>query len=517
MNLLSKSQSNTRSASADYGTLDLDKIYKRIASEDQQFPNYMIRLYPPEGVDNSLEYLVMIGTDYGFRGYILQYQTTPEHINTIKDPTIYTGYINILNMKRGLLAKNYFVDGLDAEVPENPNGRALYENCECSYAYGQLIVHSGLSADAIAIGINCTCCEQSQLSDPGIETGGESIGDPLPSIYSPTDPDSGGGGSGDGEGETVPVDNIGTEKEVGCSIRGYVKDSDGQCISEEEYIIGEIEKKLEDNPFALLDIDCDQIENWQELAQHIPSQDVINKLISVDDNTVGDVNIQDIADANGAIVNMDYFPVTISTLPNDPITKMPLSADDFLNHIRTNINEFIDTQYSNFNPSTITGFDEALLWESNNPVGAIIHINIPTAGDGSVICSEHTSSNWIFTTIEVPWWPWPGFDGEHPVSGNRAFGYISNRDRSFTFFTRGVDRMTDPIEADLIEGLSDNPFSEPDKLWNSFTQGIHDFVEVNGGSSTKPVKEDNKINRINYDLIKAVLDGKRPISDFGCN
>jgi len=27
-----------------------------------------------------------------------------------------------------------------------------------------------------------------------------------------------------------------------------------------------LELKLKENPFALLDVDCDQIENWQELA-----------------------------------------------------------------------------------------------------------------------------------------------------------------------------------------------------------------------------------------------------------
>jgi hypothetical protein len=55
LNSVTTIQSNERTASVDYGTLDLEKIYKRIENEEQEFANYMIRLYPPDGVQNSLE------------------------------------------------------------------------------------------------------------------------------------------------------------------------------------------------------------------------------------------------------------------------------------------------------------------------------------------------------------------------------------------------------------------------------------------------------------------------------
>jgi hypothetical protein len=47
----------------------------------------------------------------------------------------------------------------------------------------------------------------------------------------------------------------------------------------------EMEQLIEDDPFALIDIDCDQIVHWQTLAQHIPSQSIIDKLTEMDDDT----------------------------------------------------------------------------------------------------------------------------------------------------------------------------------------------------------------------------------------
>jgi hypothetical protein len=40
---------------------------------------------------------------------------------------------------------------------------------------------------------------------------------------------------------------------------------------------------LEEDPFALIE-NCDQIEQWQELAQHTPPQEVIDKIQDLDDN-----------------------------------------------------------------------------------------------------------------------------------------------------------------------------------------------------------------------------------------
>ena len=242
---------------------------------------------------------------------------------------------------------------------------------------------------------------------------------------------------------------------------------------------------------------------------------VLQKLSELDTSIFGDFEVQTVQDAAGSVVNMDYFPIKLDMLPYKPNSNQRYTADEFLNHIRTNINSFIDTDLSSFSPSTITGTNEAALWNSANALGSIIHINIPPpAGDGSVICSHHSQEKWIFTTIEVPWRFTQEYDGEHPVSGNREFGYTANSDGSYTFYTRGVDRITDPLEA-LAAGAIKNPFEIPDKLWNSFKDGIYNFVNQNGGSSdTTNVK--NSIDRVDWEKIRDVLDGNRPIGDLGC-
>ncbi|MFV5687459.1 hypothetical protein ACM55M_02400 [Flavobacterium sp. ZT3R25] len=151
-------------------------------------------------------------------------------------------------------------------------------------------------------------------------------------------------------------------------------------------------------------------------------------------------------------------------------------------------------------------------------MGAIIHINIPTAGDGSVVCSEYTSNSWIFTTIEVPWGLNQGQDGVHPVSGNREFGIIQNPDGSYTFYTRGVDRMTDGFESFLMQNSSvfTNPFENPDLLWNSFKNKIHNFVQNNNGNSITSLQSDNKIWRPDWYKVRQYLKGEISISELGC-
>ena len=52
---------NGRTASTEmpFGTLDFSNITVRIANEDQEAPNYAIRLIPPDSVQNTSEYFVL--------------------------------------------------------------------------------------------------------------------------------------------------------------------------------------------------------------------------------------------------------------------------------------------------------------------------------------------------------------------------------------------------------------------------------------------------------------------------
>lgn len=285
-----------------------------------------------------------------------------------------------------------------------------------------------------------------------------------------------------------------------------------------------LKKELKNNPLLLIDIPCAEIPQWQALVQFHPPQSVINKIETLDNQSVfTDYSIQYLDHANGAAINLDYFPVTISALPINPVTGQQFTPTQFLNYIRLNINSFVNTNICSFSPTTLnTGYNESQIWNSSNPLGAIIHLNIPQpAGDGSVICSEANSNHWIFTTIEVPFNPLNNnADGIHPVSGNREFGLIQNTNGSFTFYTRGVDRITDGFESLIGENANiamGSPFDNPDMLWNSLKTKVYDFVQNNSGSAVTPSNNQNRIWRPSWVKVRQVLRGEVSISDLGCN
>lgn len=282
-----------------------------------------------------------------------------------------------------------------------------------------------------------------------------------------------------------------------------------------------IKKELASNPTFLLKVPCLEIPKWKELIKFSPPQSVKDKIQKLDNQSLlTNYNIQYLEHASGAAINLDYFPVTINSLPKNPATGIKFTPTQFLNYVRLNINNFVDTNISRFSPTTLTtGYNESQIWNSSNPLGAIIHIDIPQpAGDASVICSVSDSNHWVFTTIEVPYGIFQGQDGIHPVSGNREFGLIQNSNGTYTFYTRGVDRMTDGFESSASENstIFVDPFANPDKLWNSLKTKVANFVQNNGGSSVTPTTSQNVIWRPDWYKVRQVLRGEIPISDLGC-
>ena len=70
------------------------------------------------------------------------------------------------------------------------------------------------------------------------------------------------------------------------------------------------------------------------------------------------------------------------------------------------------------------------------------------------------SDYWVFTTIKSPW------DGTHPVSGNRLFGYEIDSDNNMILYTRGVDRVNLPF-FNYLDTLNNPAYKGADKLWES--------------------------------------------------
>ena len=295
--------------------------------------------------------------------------------------------------------------------------------------------------------------------------------------------------------------------------------------------IANLEQYLYDNPYAISNIPCNQIPLWQEVAQHQVPTSVKNKLQNLDNAHISPYYgwaLQNIEKAKGSLVNNDYFSVTFSTMPYKPFPHQNemFTPEEFLNFVRRNINDFIDTSYSSFSPSNQTGYNEGGIWYSNNPMEAIIHINIP-GDDGSVITSGYQISysappfnnflngNWMFTTIKTPFgFLTQGLDGPHPVSGNRKFGLTRNQNGSYTFYTRGVDRVTDGLDIALI--VEKFKFSKADNLWQSLQQGIKNYIQNNSYGNVITVNTPVTW-RPKYDEIKDVLIKNKPLSTLECN
>lgn len=286
--------------------------------------------------------------------------------------------------------------------------------------------------------------------------------------------------------------------------------------------IQQLKNQIKDKPFALFgDLDCEIVKKWLTTATHQVQQAQINKLNTIiNSHTTVHGNgapgityqmiatVQDINDAYSTVVNMDYFPITVNQLP--VVNGQRLTAPQFLEHIRTNINGFVNTNYSEFEPYSWYGVNDAALWNSSNPLNAVIAIDIKGPDNGSVIVSKYSSTGWTFTTIYDPKY------GTHPVSGNRDFGYTQNANGSYTFYTRGVDRLTEftgTIFHNATEFFHNKsyPFSQADALWESFQQKITNFVNTHQGQAQIVPAE---TERPKWQHIKDVIDGKKPLSSL---
>ena len=102
-----------------------------------------------------------------------------------------------------------------------------------------------------------------------------------------------------------------------------------------------LEAILEDDPFALLDVPCDKIPAWLAVGGYTPPESVTNRLDALAQNEpwwntiLGNWRVQEIEEAKGGLINMDYFAVEL-TLPSGQNPGL------YLEHIRRNLNDFID-------------------------------------------------------------------------------------------------------------------------------------------------------------------------------
>jgi hypothetical protein len=78
-----------------------------------------------------------------------------------------------------------------------------------------------------------------------------------------------------------------------------------------------------------------------------------------------------------------------------------------------------------------------------DPEGSIIVFD-NIFDDAPVLTTQAGEYHWVFTPVSTFW------DSDHPLAGHRQFGLTANDDGSFTFYTRGIDRLWD--NGDLLLG-----------------------------------------------------------------
>lgn len=177
-----------------------------------------------------------------------------------------------------------------------------------------------------------------------------------------------------------------------------------------------------------------------------------------------DMSVQRMTEAIGAL-NLDRYEIRVTSLPSG------WSDEQLLEHVRLHINDFLDTDNSEFIPYT-TG-DDDLKWASAAPTGTVFKIDIVGPDNAAVVCSLREARRWRFTTVRTPW------SGAHPVSGHREFGVRTDADGATVIYTRGADRATDGLGESIA-------FFGADHLWQSFQRKVVEFVNGQGGAASAP-------------------------------
>lgn len=487
--------SNARSSSSGF-QIDVNQFLKVLQSDSLNHA-YTFKLLDSDSSSNSFSNLIIEELNEGYLGYILQYDSD----STISDFSGFSGTLRRYDLDGALLSEKNILNG-HLVKNSSSNGRVLqtaycvtdintYYEC---VEYGKIF---DSSSQTYKFGCLKTEAVIEIVVEPCADGGGGGSGDTGGTYIPPTS------GTGSGSGTSDPQSG-GSGSSGGSSTIGVISNN---------LVLEQLEQIVLDNPAALLDIPCSELPKWQTLAQHKSSLNIrtkINQLQTNNNSIFDEWAIQTLNGAKGTIANMDYFSVSVSVLPNNPATGTRFSPEGFLDHFRRNIDNFVEG--STFSPycelpSICT--QETALWNSANPTGALVYIDIP-GDDGVVVCSNYTPSYWYFVTLEAPG------AGNHPVSGVRQFGFEANANGGYNFFVRGVDRFDSNIVENTlyIATLGQNPFFGADALWTSFQNKMNQYINYNGGSASinVPIKY-----RPDWDKVKDILEGVRPISDLGCD
>jgi hypothetical protein len=211
---------------------------------------------------------------------------------------------------------------------------------------------------------------------------------------------------------------------------------------------------------------------WKDLLNMLPGAPPLTAARVAAGLPATSFTVQKIEEASATKTNIDQYSVKITKLPSNT------TAQKLFNDMRQNLNNFFD-----HDASTVAGYTPAdnTKWVAPGtaPLGVIMLFKIPVLGpigeQAAVITSIAEDTRWIFTPVKI------GFacPGEHPVSGNREFGWKASGN-TFEFHTRAVDRTTGIC---LGMGGEDTTYNGADTLWRSWQAKLVAYVTQNGGQA----------------------------------
>ena len=297
---------------------------------------------------------------------------------------------------------------------------AQFTYCDIVSNFGCNCVRSSSSSECWDIEI-CTTYYYDWGGSGGGETGGWT------GTGSGTGEPGGGGGSNGGwwSGDPCagsPARTLRPALGSGCGT-GWTVVSGGYNTNN----INTLSNLLSQDPYYLVN-PCEYISQYLQLVNLRAPQNVLDRLHQINQQYLTSPNpqyvqsptyLQDINDASSAVVNFDYFPIHITALPKT--NGVEWTPQQLFEHFRLNWNSFIDNSIATFYPYQDAIVNDVNLWNSSNPLTALLHLNM--VQDGSVIVTHYNSTSnsaqLVVTTVRTP------LDGLHPVSGNRAWGIVS--------------------------------------------------------------------------------------------
>jgi type VI secretion system Hcp family effector len=197
-------------------------------------------------------------------------------------------------------------------------------------------------------------------------------------------------------------------------------------------------------------------------------------------------------------LNIDFYSLRINRYPS--LGGVVMDAQSLIKYIRVHINQLVDTSYCDFNPYSP---GDTVLWNSDNPLGAVMKLDIKGPDNASVVVSWAGRKGWQFSTIYAP------DTGKHPVSGHREFYIISAPSGGGDpfFAIKGLDMMSTGVAGLGLPIFGEWGFGQADALWKSMRSKIIKFINSNGGSAKEDMTYSERVEwRFVYRDYKHLLE-----------